>query len=113
MEIPMLPKQRARASNRGHLMPNVDGRSAKARRYRDILNGYLDQFAGAVLSEGDYVQIKQAATMSLLAEGLSARAVSGEVIDSAELARLCSTAQSLLADVRATASDPRHASACV
>jgi hypothetical protein len=84
------PTGRSRVSNGHDLLPNVDGRSIIARRYRDISFAILvDQ--GEDISETRKQLIRRFAAAAVLAEQLESRLANGETIDIAQHALLCST----------------------
>lgn len=80
---PASPANRARVTNGSAVLPGVDGRSAPARRYRDLLRGFLEQTAGR-----HDALCRQLATLVLTHEQLSARVVRGEHVEPDELIRL-------------------------
>ena len=45
--VPRKASARSRVSNGGHILPDVDGRSAVARRYRDIAAQIIADMGGA------------------------------------------------------------------
>jgi hypothetical protein len=78
---------RSRVSNGGDVLPNVDGRSLIARRYRDIQNAILADQAGAdQCSETRQQLIRRFAAAAVLAEQLEAKLANGETIDASEAA---------------------------
>ena len=86
------PQGRSRISNGRELLPNVDGRSMVARRYRDIAAQIVaDQGGAERMSEARMQLVRRFAAASVLAEQLEARLVNGEQIDIAEHAQLSST----------------------
>jgi hypothetical protein len=83
---------RTRVSNRHDILPNVDGRSLIARRYRDIANAIaIDQGGADRLSEAKLQLIRRFSAAAVLAERMEARLARGEAIDIQEHALLCST----------------------
>jgi hypothetical protein len=83
---------RSRLSNGRELLPNVDGRSLIARRYRDIMSAIVSDQGGADrLSETRLQLIRRFAAAACLAEQLEARLARGEQIDIQEHALLVST----------------------
>jgi hypothetical protein len=83
---------RSRLSNGRELLPNVDGRSLIARRYRDIMSAIASDQGGADrLSETRLQLIRRFAAAACLAEQLEARLARGEQIDIQEHALLVST----------------------
>jgi hypothetical protein len=83
---------RSRVSNGRDLLPNVDGRSLIARRYRDIMSAIASDQGGIDrLSEARLQLIRRFAAAACLAEQLEARLARGEQIDIQEHALLVST----------------------
>ena len=61
---------------------NADGRSAAARRFKDILQQILADLGGAdILSEGQRQLCRRAATLSIQAESMEANAIAGKPFD--------------------------------
>ena len=86
------PKARARVSNGGSILPNVDQRSYIARRFRDIVAAIaVDQGGPERLSEARLQLIRRFSAASVLAEQMEARLARGEQINIAEHALLCSS----------------------
>jgi hypothetical protein len=83
---------RSRLSNGRDLLPNVDGRSLIARRYRDIMSAIASDQGGADrLSETRLQLIRRFAAAACLAEQLEARLARGEQIDIQEHSLIVST----------------------
>jgi hypothetical protein len=60
----------------------VDGRSAPARRFHDVLQQIVSDLGGADrLSEGQRQLCRRAATLSMTAEGMEVHAVTGQPFD--------------------------------
>jgi hypothetical protein len=93
---------RSAVSNRTRLLDGVDGRSASARRFRDICRSY-ELEAGGDISEVERDLIRQAAGLTLRAEQLQAAIVNGEMVDSDQLIRISSTAKRILEAISAKA----------
>lgn len=84
-------KARSRVTNGADVLPDVDGRSAVARRFRDIATAIaIDQGGADRLSEARLQLIRRFAASAVLAELVEARLARGEEIDLAEHAQLCS-----------------------
>jgi hypothetical protein len=98
------------------LLPDVDGRSAIARRFKDITRGILaDQGGADQCSECRLQLVRRFAAAAVLAEQMESRLANGEQIDIQEHALLCSTltrlAQRIGIERRArdvTPPDPLH-----
>jgi len=85
-------RTRAHISNHYDLLPGWDGRSAGARRYRDlVLEIVADQGGIENLAQARLQLIRRFAAASVLAESLEASLVDGKTIDIAEHAQLCSS----------------------
>ncbi len=85
-------KQRSRMTNGTALLPDIDGRSAIARRFKDITRGILaDQGGADQCSESRLQLVRRFAAAAVLAEQLESRLANGEQIDIQEHALLCST----------------------
>src|ERR1700758_1476117 len=84
---------RSRITNHRDLLPGVaDGRSAAARRFRDITNALANDQGGIdQLSEAQLQLIRRFAAASVLAETMEARLASGEQINVSEHAQICSS----------------------
>lgn len=86
-------RNRSRVTNSGgNLLPNIDNRSALARRFRDICSAIAaDQGGADRLSEARLQLVRRFSAAAVLAEGMEARLANGEEIDIAQHALLCST----------------------
>ena len=83
---------RSRVSNGTDVLPQVDGRSVIARRYRDISSRIVSDNAGAdQCSETRLQLIRRFAAAAVLAEQMEARLANGEEISIAEHCQLAST----------------------
>jgi hypothetical protein len=83
---------RSRLSNGRDVLPDVDGRSVVARRYRDIIGAVISDQGGAEhLSETRLQLIRRFSGASVLAEQIEARLALGEQIDIREYSLLVST----------------------
>ena len=83
---------KSRISNGRDVLPNVDGRSLIARRYRDICAALIADSAGIErCSEARLQLIRRFAASSVLAEQLEAELANGEEIDIPQHALLCSS----------------------
>ncbi len=83
---------RSKVSNGKDLLPGIDGRSAEARRYRDISSALIADMGGFDrCSEARIQLIRRFAAASVLAETLEASLINGKTIDVAEHSLLSST----------------------
>jgi hypothetical protein len=95
-DSPLLVKRkshgRSRVSNGRDILPDVDGRSVIARRYRHVVGAILtDQGGEDRCSESRKQLIRRFAAAAVLAEQLEGRLANGEQINIAEHATLSST----------------------
>jgi hypothetical protein len=82
----------SRIGNGRDILPDVDGRSIIARRYREISSAiFVDQGGLDQCSESRQQLIRRFAAVSCLAEQLESKLANGAAIDVSEHALLCST----------------------
>lgn len=93
------PSQRSRVTNGSGLLPGVDGRSALARRYRDLVAG-ITADVGSGASQALLLQVRNAASLQLHAEELTARTVRGEKVDPEAITRANGAASRALSAIR-------------
>jgi hypothetical protein len=83
---------RSRVSNGSKLLAGVDGRTAVARRFRDLVSQIVSDQGGAdQLAEARLQLIRGFSAAAVIAETMEARLANGEAIDISEHALLCST----------------------
>ena len=70
-----------------HPKGDVDGRSASARRFRDLMRGFLRDL-GDEPDEADKALARQAAALTLQAEALQAKVAAGADVDPDALVRV-------------------------
>jgi hypothetical protein len=99
---------RSAVSNRSRLLEGVDGRTASARRYRDLCRAFEAELGGP-LNEVELGLVKQAATLTLRAEQMQGAVVRGEMVNSDQLIRLSGTARRILNSIAAKASKRKPA----
>ena len=97
-----LPSYRSRVSNGSDLHARgVDGRSAPARRFRDLMLSLAQPFGGIEqLSESERSLVRSAALLTVEAERLQARAASGKPVDLEALVRVSNSQARLLGVIR-------------
>ena len=84
--------QRSRITNGRDLLPDIDGRGAVARRYRDIVSAILvDQGGVDQCCESRKQLVRRFAAAAVIAEQMEAKLARGEQINIAEHATLSST----------------------
>jgi hypothetical protein len=87
-------------TNGTRLLVGVDGRSAQARRYRDLCLCFPDDLGcAAELSEAQRSLIRQAAALLVQSEHLQAAVLRGETVDNEHLTRLSNAATRVLAQL--------------
>ena len=85
-------RTRSAVTNHKDLLPGLDGRSASARRFRDLVNAFVADMGGLdCCSEIKLGLVRRLAATTVQAEMLEARMVNGEAIDIATLCTLAST----------------------
>jgi hypothetical protein len=88
---------RSRVTNGTQLLAGVDGRTAAARRYRDLAISLADDLGGAgSLTEAQSALVRQAAAMIVQSEKLQGEVLRGEVVNSEQLVRLANAATRIL-----------------
>jgi hypothetical protein len=87
-----LPSTRARLTNHKELLPDLDGRSAGAKRFRDLVRAYVaDQGGLSNCSEVKVGLARRLAAITVLTENLEVKVVKGEEVDIGEICNLAST----------------------
>jgi hypothetical protein len=85
-------KARSKVTNHTNLLPDLDGRSALARRFRDLVSAYIADMGGIDnCSEVKIGLLRRLAAASVLAEAIEAKAMNGVDIDLSEFCNLAST----------------------
>ena len=88
----LVPRTRSAVTNHKDLLPGLDGRSASARRFRDLVLSYVADMGGLDrCSEIKLGLLRRLAATTVQAELLEARMVNGEQIDVGQLCTLAST----------------------
>lgn len=101
------PHIRSAVTNGKRLLAGVDGRSATARRFRDLIAELtIEAGGGEGLSAAQRSAIRQAAAILLRAEQVQADIVKGEPVDNDVLIRLSGEARRVLAGLRKRAPSP-------
>lgn len=92
---------RSAVSNGSKLVVGIDGRSAPARRLKDVIDQLLVEIARAP-SEADLMNARNAAALQLHAERLDASLLRGEAVSGAERATVANSMARALADLGLT-----------
>jgi hypothetical protein len=83
------------------LVAGLDGRSAEARRYKDLCVSLADDLGCAsVLSAGHTALVRQVAAMIVQSEKLHGAVLRGEPVDVEQLTRLGNAATRIIASLR-------------
>jgi hypothetical protein len=85
-------RQRSRVTNGSKLIAGIDGRSAEARRYRDLCISFADDLGGeAGLTESQRALVRQAAALTVQSEKFQAAMLRGEAIDDEQMTRVANS----------------------
>jgi hypothetical protein len=88
---------RSRITNGSKMVAGLDGRSAEARRYRDLVISYADDLGGSdKLTEAQRTLIAQAVTLQVQSERVQASVLRGELVDVEQLTRMANAAMRIL-----------------
>lgn len=86
------PTTRSRITNGKQLLANIDGRSAEARRYRDLAMSFADDLGGsACLTEAQRALVRQAAALSVQSERLQGAMLRGEEVSDEQMTRVANS----------------------
>lgn len=91
--------QRSAVTNGSRILVGVNGCSALARRYRDLVEA-LTVEAGHDLGEAERLQVRNAASLQLHSEELTAKLVRGEAVDPEAITRAANGATRALTALR-------------
>jgi hypothetical protein len=91
-------KTRSRVSNGTQLLAGIDGRSAVARRYRDVLNELISDMGGDP-SGAQSAIARRASALCVVCEQAEAELVAGGVLDLAEFTTAANSLRRLLSDL--------------
>ena len=85
-------KGRSRVTNHKDLLPNLDGRSSAARRFRDLVSGFIVDMGGAdQCSDIKLGLLRRLAAVTVQSELIEARMINGEAVEVGVLCQLAST----------------------
>jgi hypothetical protein len=95
-------RTRAAVSNGTRMHPKgVDGRSAEARRFKDLVSSFAASLGGeGALTEAERALIRNAASLTVQCERLQAALVAGREVNSEEMTRLANSSARVLAALR-------------
>ncbi len=92
---PVAASSRSARTNGSPFLGQVDGRSAAARRHRDLERAYAADLGGP-LTTAQRVTIGQAAALTVRAEQMQASIARGDPVDGEEMIRLANTLERLI-----------------
>lgn len=82
-------RQRSALANGDTLITGVDGRSAEARRFRDLCLSFAEPLGGFTgLAEHDAALVRHAASLTMESERMQRQSVRGEPVDAEQLVRV-------------------------
>lgn len=96
---PKTPATRSSVTNGSRVLVGVDGRSAGARRYRDLIDG-LTRELGGELSAAEQLAVRNAASLQLHSENLTAAQARGEHVEADAITRAANGATRALTALR-------------
>jgi hypothetical protein len=99
-------KNRSKVTN-GTLLAHADGRSADARRFRDLVIA-IEAEVGGTLGELERGLVRQAAAVSLRTEQMQEALVRGEKVDDDALIRMSGEARRILSSLTGTTRKRHH-----
>jgi hypothetical protein len=101
---------RSRVGNGSHLLEGIKLQSAKGRRFRELVEGYKNEFEVASIVDIDLIRL--AAALVMKSEAMTAAMVNGEQVPSDEMAKMAGQLRRVLADLkrRSQSSAPAAAS---
>src|SRR5882724_5043934 len=98
---PGRPQDRSKVTNGTGLLSGIDGRSSNARRYKDLIIGFVAQFG--LRGDADVALVETAAALKLRIEMQTALMCTGERVDVQEIGRLSSELRHILSDLKSRA----------
>ncbi len=94
------PVARSRVTNDSALLAGVDGRSAIARRFRDLVDAIISDMGGDdAISEGQRQLARRAAALSVQCEQIEAVMANGGPIDANDYVRLVNALNRVLGSI--------------
>jgi hypothetical protein len=91
------PTARSAVSNGSRLLAGVDGRSAPARRFRDLMKEFTAELGGdAIMTEPMRALVRQAAAVTVEAEKMQTAIIRGDAVDTEQLVRVTNTLARLM-----------------
>lgn len=101
---PSSPTARSAVSNGSRLLQGVDGRSASARRFRDLVREFTAELGGdTIMTEPMRAMVRQASAVTVEAERMQATIIRGEPVDTEQLVRVTNTLSRIMNGLKAKA----------
>lgn len=95
-----LPQARSRVGNGSAVLAGVDGRSAGARRYREMLAQLTQDLADdGPITEARMILARRAALLSIWCECAEAKMANGEAVDISEFTAAANALRRILTDI--------------
>lgn len=95
---------RSAVSNGTRLLSGIDGRSAQARRFRDLVKEFTAELGGEeIMTEPMRAMVRQAAAVTVESERMQAAIVRGDDIDTEQLVRVTNVLARLMNGLKAKA----------
>ena len=98
MIAPVSPTAMSRVGNGSDVLPGIDGRSATARRYREILSAITLDLGGQ-LTETQNAVARRAAALAIWCEEREAEMVNGNTLEIAEYTTAANALRRLMSDL--------------
>jgi hypothetical protein len=109
--VALSSRQRSCVTNGKRLLAGIDGRSAEARRYKDVAMSLADDLGGAAgLTESQRALVKQAASLTVQSETMAAAMIRGEAIDVEQQTRVANSLSRTVHRLGRTKAKPREQS---
>jgi hypothetical protein len=108
---PGRPQDRSKVTNSG-LLAGVDNRSSEARRYKDLVAGFVDQFSLRGDDAAGLAQCQTAASIKLKIESLTGSMCNDQRVDPSELAKLSGELRAVLNDLKRRAIAATQSGCC-
>jgi hypothetical protein len=103
-------KTPSRVSNGSSMLPGIDGRSAAARRYRDLAMSFAGELGGeAAMTEPEKALVRLAAALTVQGETMQAAIIRGDTVDDEQVVRTANALTRALTQLRRKSRSPKTA----
>jgi hypothetical protein len=104
------PTARSRVTNGKALLAGIDGRSAAARRYRDLAMSFAGELGGELaMTEPEKALVRLAAALTVQGETMQAAIVRGDKVDDEQVVRTANALTRALSQLRRKSRSPKTA----